>query len=145
MVREGEWGDAGVEAAVSWLLAHEGDPYLQRQLVGGPAAPSATLAGVAGLLRREQEAAATAERCEARPRCRQVMEEGRSSSARLESTAGVLLQLWDPPGLVVPMKPHKRAGEMQDYGGCFPGFARANGQSWRDGTAGSTLPRYPRG
>lgn len=93
----GEGGGAGVESAVSWLLAHEGDPRLQQQVAGGPAPPSATLAGVAGLLRREQEAAASAERCEAPSPVSVPRDGGMCLFLQLSPAVGVSLR---PAGLV---------------------------------------------
>eukprot|EP00884_Botryococcus_braunii_P022124 jgi/Botrbrau1/8596/Bobra.0380s0017.1 len=80
----------GLEVAVSWLLAHEGDPLLQQPLPGGaspqvpPSGPAPVLAGVAGLLRREQEATASAER---------AMEDAFRDLRGLMAKAGEMVQL----------------------------------------------------
>jgi hypothetical protein len=67
------WWGTGADQAISWIFAHEGDPVLTQPLPAGTGAPAArpepvstfstASAGVAGILRREQELAASAERC----------------------------------------------------------------------------------
>ena len=73
---------AGVEEAILWLLENEDDASLDAPLPGAPAPPPAPAAsrqgpavgvGVAGILRREEQLAAAADRYTANEICFQVL------------------------------------------------------------------------